>query len=563
MKRKLFSLLVLLMTAVSGAWAQGVLNIVVSGTSATIKYDGNASNNPYLGGDEWKQSEFPWDMEFTIRPTITTVTIDGSCKNFSGTSLRSLFIGFSGLTTINGLDNLNTANVQDMENMFAGCSSLTSLDLSSWNTANVTTVFSMFDVCSKLTTVDLSGWNTEKVATTGGLFNYCSELTTVDLSSWNTAKVWNTYAMFNNCSKLENIYVGEGWSTAAVTQSDYMFKGCTKLLSMNTANPATDKTNAHTGDGGYLKVKPAGDYLFTVAPCEHGSGTVKFFVDEKEVKGANEDDVITMTVTPDEGYVVGSVSANAYTTWAGARRKAPAAIPTIPMLGNVTLTSVEGKANTWTFTMPAASVELKVDYLATSNLFLSKEALADKASITVKDGETTVEFDDDGKSTTTVIEGNTVTTKYNGTKKILGMKVAKKAMAPAEGKTYTNLQGGEVLHVGDKITETEGKFRYTHHSNPQSTDYYTYIRSFNTYEVLRANVVYEDYNYKYTESPDGQYYVLKHTYYDDYEEEWFTAYYFNQDLPVTETSDGITVTLDGQDAQERNLYTFWVHEPNQ
>jgi hypothetical protein len=109
-----------------------------------------------------------------------------------------------------------------------------------------------------------------------------------------------------------------------------------------------------------LKVKPAGDYLFTVAPCEHGSGTVKFFVDEKEVKGANEGDLVTMTVTPDEGYVVNSVSANAYTTWAGARRKAPAAIP---MLGNVTLTPVEGKANTWTFTMPAASVLVSAAYI--------------------------------------------------------------------------------------------------------------------------------------------------------------------------------------------------------
>ena len=426
MKRKLFSLLVLLMTAVSGAWAQGVLNIVVSGTSATIKYDGNASNNPYFGGDEWKQSEFPWDNEYSTRPTITTVTIDGSCKNFSGTSLRSLFIGFSGLTTINGLDNLNTANVQDMEYMFADCSSLTSLDLSSLNTASLTTMSNMFAYCSKLTTVDLSSWNTENVEVTSSLFINCSELTTVDLSSWNTAKVWNTGYMFYNCPKLENIYVGDGWSTAKVTQSDDMFTGCTKLLSMNTANPAINKTNAHTGDGGYLKVKPAGDYLFTVAPCEHGSGTVKFFVDEKEVKGANEGDLVTMTVTPDEGYVVGSVSANAYTTWAGARRKAPAAIP---MLGNVTLTPVEGKANTWTFTMPAASVELKVGYLATSNLYLSKEALADKANITVKDGETTVEFNDDGKSTTTVIEGRTVTTKYNGTKKILGMKVAKKAAA--------------------------------------------------------------------------------------------------------------------------------------
>lgn len=171
---------------------------------------------------------------------------------------------------------------------------------------------------------------------------------------------------------------------------------------------------------------PAGDYLFSVAPCEHGSGTVKFFVDEKEVKGANEGDKVNVTVTPDEGYVVGSVTANAYTTWAGARRTAPA----IPMLGNVTLTPVEGKANTWTFTMPAANVELKVGYLVTSNLYLSKEALGDKANIAVTAGKTTVAFDDAGKSTTTVIEGSTVTTKYNGTKKILGMKVAKKSAAP-------------------------------------------------------------------------------------------------------------------------------------
>lgn len=249
--------LVALLAVTTGAWAADVLNIVVDGTSATIKYDGNANNNPILGETDWVQSGYDWDEELTIRPTITTVTIDGSCKNFSGSSLHGLFFGFSGLTTINGLDNLNTANVRDMENMFAGCSSLTSLDLSSFNTASVTTMFCMFDGCSKLTSLDLSSWNTEKVATISGLFNDCSELTTVDLSSWNTAKVWNTSYMFYGCSKLENIYVGDGWSTAAVTSGDDMFTGCTKLLSMNTANPATNKTNAHTGDGGYLKVKPA------------------------------------------------------------------------------------------------------------------------------------------------------------------------------------------------------------------------------------------------------------------------------------------------------------------
>ena len=229
--KKTLLTLALLITAATGAWAQDVLNLVVSGTSATIKYDGNASNNPILGENGWEQDGDTWDGDYTTKPTITTVTIDGSCKNFSGTDLNSLFTGFSGLTTINGLENLNTANVKDMSYMFYYCMSLTSLDLSSWNTERVTMMYYMFSDCSKLTTVDLSGWNTEHVEATSGLFY--------------------------DCSNLENIYVGDGWSTAAVIFSDGMFYGCTKLLSMNTANPATDKTNAHTGDGGYLKVNPA------------------------------------------------------------------------------------------------------------------------------------------------------------------------------------------------------------------------------------------------------------------------------------------------------------------
>jgi surface protein len=496
MKKKIFSLLVLLMTAATGAWAEDVLNIVVSGTSATIKYDGNSSNNPYLSGIGWEQSGDEWDRNFAIRPTITTVTIDGSCKNFSGTSLKSLFSSFSGLTTINGLDNLNTVGVQNMESMFAGCSSLTSLDLSSVKTASVTTMYLMFGNCSKLTSLDLSSWNTENVTITNSLFAGCSELTTVDLSSWNTANVLKTTYMFGNCSKLENIYVGDGWSTAAVNNSNNMFKGCTKLPNFD-ANKV-DKTNAHTGEGGYLKVKPAGDYLFTVAPCEHGSGTVKFFVDEKEVKGANEDDVITMTVTPDEGYVVGSVSANAYTTWAGARRTAPF---DIPMLGNVTLTPVEGKANTWTFTMPAASVELKVGYLATSNLFLSEEALKDKANIAVTAGETTVEFDDDGKSTTTVIEDNTVTTKYNGTKKILGMKAVKKAaktitigdveLTYADGDTWETI----VSKNSDKIKTIAGG--YIVQVAQPAPNQYRYIKVVLSNKVNPSDIIDPSKNYEW------------------------------------------------------------------
>ena len=83
---------------------------------------------------------------------------------------------------------------------------------------------------------------------------------------------------------------------------------------------------------------------------------------------------------------------------------------------------------TWTLAkMPASNIELQVEYFAESNLFLSKDALADKTNIAVKAGDLGVQFGDDGKSANTVTEGTPMTVKFNGTKKLLGMKAAKKA----------------------------------------------------------------------------------------------------------------------------------------
>lgn len=48
------------------------------------------------------------------------------------------FCDFSNLNSIDGIANLKTNNVTDMSNMFMGCSSLESLDLSGFNTQNVT-----------------------------------------------------------------------------------------------------------------------------------------------------------------------------------------------------------------------------------------------------------------------------------------------------------------------------------------------------------------------------------------------------------------------------------------
>ena len=135
---RLLMTLVALFAMTTGAWAQNYLYLVVDGTSATIKYDGNVSTNPHYGTDGYGYGWWKDGLPYSGKNSLTTVTIDASCQNFTGTILQDLFYNWSALTTINNLENLNTSEVTNMQSMFAGCSSMTSFDLSSLNTAKVT-----------------------------------------------------------------------------------------------------------------------------------------------------------------------------------------------------------------------------------------------------------------------------------------------------------------------------------------------------------------------------------------------------------------------------------------
>ena len=213
--------LALLLTAVTGAWAQK-LYLDINGTSATLKW-GTPSN----GSIKYDQmSGFTGDpQEVTV---IQTLTIDASCKDHTLQSLFNLFSDFNSLKTINNIENLKTEGVTIMRYMFSCCSSLQSLDLSSFNTASVTKM--------------------------GDMFSGCSSLQSLDLSSFNTASVTNMTYMFENCSNLENIYVGDGWSTQAVTDGDYMFYNCPKLPGYDGSKTSFTMAKLTT-DGGYLKKK--------------------------------------------------------------------------------------------------------------------------------------------------------------------------------------------------------------------------------------------------------------------------------------------------------------------
>ena len=63
-----------------------------------------------------------------------------------------------------------------MGEMFSGCSSLQSINLSSFNTTNVKYMGFMFSGCSSLQSIDLSSFNTTNVENMRWMFSYCYSL---------------------------------------------------------------------------------------------------------------------------------------------------------------------------------------------------------------------------------------------------------------------------------------------------------------------------------------------------------------------------------------------------
>ena len=181
-----------------------------------------------------------WETNYN---NISQVVFEASFANVRPTSCYAWFQNFENLKQIAGIENLNTANVTDMSNMFKNCSNLAKLDVTHFNTAKVTTMNSMFTRCSNLAELDLTHFNTANVTNMYEMFNGCSNLVKLDVTHFNTAKVTTMFGMFTDCSNLTELDVTH-FNTAKVTTMNSMFSGCSNLTELdlshfNTANVTT------------------------------------------------------------------------------------------------------------------------------------------------------------------------------------------------------------------------------------------------------------------------------------------------------------------------------------
>ena len=168
---------------------------------------------------------------YTYNNNISRVVFEASFANARPTSCYAWFQNFKNLTQIAGIENLNTENVTSMRDMFNGCSSLTSLDLTNFNTAKVTDMKLLFAYCSALESLDLSMFNTENVTSMPSMFNGATNLKTLNVSNFNTEKVNNMGHMFANCPNLTSLDLSS-FNTKGVEYVDNIFKNCSNLATI-------------------------------------------------------------------------------------------------------------------------------------------------------------------------------------------------------------------------------------------------------------------------------------------------------------------------------------------
>ena len=147
-------------------------------------------------------------------------------------NVNNMFAFCESLKSINGISKLNTSNVADMSSMFCNCISLISLpDILNWDISNVFDMNHMFYACESLKSLpDITIWDTKNVKDMSYMFSLCKSLISLpDISKWNTKNVKDMSYMFYFCRSLGSLPDISKWNTKNVKDMSYMFYFCRSL----------------------------------------------------------------------------------------------------------------------------------------------------------------------------------------------------------------------------------------------------------------------------------------------------------------------------------------------
>ena len=230
-------------TTTEASSEQPETNIIAQGTWGTSKWDYTQEGDDYIlhlhagtlgtpikDNNYYDEGIVSLNSDFSLK--LTQIVIDPGV--IANQNSGGLFIYLYKLSTIQGLENLDTSQVTNMSMMFDYCEKLTNMDVSHFNTSKVTDMAWMFDNCESLTSLDVSHFNTSKVTDMYGMFEKCKSLTNLDLSHFDTSHVTHMDEMFYDCNVLTSLDLSH-FDTSHVVDGlnsfdlGLMFYGCGSL----------------------------------------------------------------------------------------------------------------------------------------------------------------------------------------------------------------------------------------------------------------------------------------------------------------------------------------------
>ena len=102
------------------------------------------------------------------------------------TSLENFFLKIKNMISISFTSEFNTENVEYMDAMFMGCSSLISINFSNLNTKNVKTMEAMLHSCKSLKSIDFSNLDLRNVEIMYKFYYMCDSLVSVNFTNTTT-----------------------------------------------------------------------------------------------------------------------------------------------------------------------------------------------------------------------------------------------------------------------------------------------------------------------------------------------------------------------------------------
>ena len=170
------------------------------------------------------------------------------------TSCKYMFKDCNTIKEINFID-FDAQKCNDTNNMFQGCTSLISMELSGFKTSDeLINMSDMFWNCISLISLNLSNFDISNVSNFGHLLYNCESLEFIVFSQVKTDKITLLDNMFNGCKNLISVNLSNFYTTN-LEKIQYMFSGCESLKFLDFANLDITNVNEENSNNVFLNCK--------------------------------------------------------------------------------------------------------------------------------------------------------------------------------------------------------------------------------------------------------------------------------------------------------------------